>query len=610
MSTTSRLIITILFGWLGIHKFFDKKPLQFLLYMVTFGLLTFGWIIDIVYAIQIFMNVKIKRIESTRKTLGIIFASMLLISCIGKVGTEDFSTSSFVLSLVSAISIIELFVTNNKNNDLSYVNTDDEYNEIQKYDNEKTMQNKKLDINTKIKSIVESKSDYLTGKFYDENNIILDKYKNLKTPKYIIIQIDEQLHRKNNVYSRDSMTELSDKYKDKYLNYADFFPLDSYWPQINELNEHQLRWYLYWRKEFLNNNILDTDISYIFLFAYELIGYAFNLNAAFNISALDKLYNSYKELYPKLDNYLPRWIEDMLSEVGYYYNQSDNEVINIEDDSLVNSLTTINELDKINIGIWKKHYNENRTDLTNKQLSLIYGNQKFYNRLKKYAGLLAKYYIDNKVDIIERWFEVKTITEKRRLFNGVHYSLQRMEGTYKYKKYVSNSTFNYDMNQITKLCYDLIYPASEIDENDYVINQYKNGKYDLPEGFFYSTFKTKKKSLENYKVKINDEPETKKDFLIDFTKINSDFTKINYVVSSKEKLNFSDDEKEFINMFKNNILDKKIAQQYCIKRGKMLNAYITDLNEKYFPIIHKEIVITDDDILKLNIEMEENNNDR
>lgn len=52
MSAIIRLIITIMFGWLGIHKFIDKKPLQGLLYIFTFGLFIFGWIIDIVASIQ------------------------------------------------------------------------------------------------------------------------------------------------------------------------------------------------------------------------------------------------------------------------------------------------------------------------------------------------------------------------------------------------------------------------------------------------------------------------------------------------------------------------------------------------------------------------------
>lgn len=616
MNEISRMIITIMFGWLGVHKFIDKKPLQGFIYMFTFGLLAFGWIIDIVSSIQSFRKVNIKKIKNTSKVLGIIFAVILLLSCLGSIGTEDFSEGSFILSLVSGISLFKIFVMDNEKNILSYSHIDKtQFSKINDSNNSQksvgaeagsirlsigTESNNDYDLkNTKVK--------YLTGKFYDDNNIILDKYRDLKTPNYVLIQINEQLHPTKDIYFLDDMIELSDKFKDKYLNQADFFPFSSYWAQIRDLNEYQLKWYLYWRKEFLNNNILDTDISYIFIFAYELINYTFNPSAAFNISALERLYNSYNELYPKLINYLPQWIEDMLSEVGYYYNLSDTEIKNVEEDQLVNSLITINELDKININIWRKHYNESKSDLSNKQLSLLYGNQKFNNRLKKYAGLLAKYYIENKVDIIQKWFEIKTITEKRRLFNSVPCTLQRMEGTFKYKKYCSNSAFEHDMNQITKLCYDLIYPQNDMNENDYVISQYENGNYELPKDFFFNNFKKKDKNVN--KIIEKQESEIKKEFSIDISKINDESTKINFIDNSQSKLIFDSSDQEFINMFENKILDKKTAQQYCIKKGKMLNAYINNINEKYFSILQKKLIIIDDDKLKLNIEKEENNND-
>ncbi len=567
MNARIRLVITILFGCLGVHKFIDKKPLQGLLYIFTFGLFVFGWIVGIVVSIPFLKKKQIDEIEKTSKTLGIVFAVIFFLYGFGSIGTEDFSIASFIICLVSGMAILKIFVIGDKNHNLSY----------------------------------------LTGKFYDENNIILDKYRALKTPNYILIQINEQLHPTKDIYFLDDMIELSNKFKDKYLNNADFFPFNSYWAQIRDLNEYQLKWYLYWRKEFLNNNILDTDISYIFIFAYELICYTFNSKASFNISALEKLYNSYKDLYPKLANYLPEWIDDMLSEVGYYYNMNDNDIKKIEEDSLVKFLTTINELDKTNINTWRKHYSESKGELTNKQLTLLYGNQKFNNKFKKYASLLAKYYIDNKMDIIQRWFEIKVITEKKRLFNSIPCTLQRMEGTYKYKKYFSNSTFDHDMNQIAKLCYDLIYPQNGMNENDYVISQYENGRYELPEKFFYSYFKTKGKIIENKDNKKNEE---KREFSIDITKIDNNSTKISYVESNKEIINFDEAEKEFIDKFENNILEKKEAQQYCVKKGKMLNAYITSLNEKYFPIIHKEIIVVEDNILRLNVEMAGNDNDR
>lgn len=63
MSAIIILIITIMLGWLGIHKFIDKKPLQGLLYIFTFGLFIFWWIIDIVASIQFLKKHKLIKLK-------------------------------------------------------------------------------------------------------------------------------------------------------------------------------------------------------------------------------------------------------------------------------------------------------------------------------------------------------------------------------------------------------------------------------------------------------------------------------------------------------------------------------------------------------------------
>lgn len=613
MSSVVRVVVTIMLGWFGIHKLCDKKQKQWLAYILTFGLSGAGWIIDIVSAIQNYKRVSIRTIVITSKILAFIFSMLLLIYFFGSIGTENFYPSSLIFCLGSGIALLKIYVFGNNNCNADYQVKSIRNDVMHRESNTTGIKNDdlpKIRLSMGVESYNDNKNikiKCLTGKFYDEDKIILDKYRNLKTPNYLLVQINEQLHPSDSVYYLDDMIELSNKYKDKYLDYADFFPFNSYWAQIKDLNEYQLKWYLYWRKEFLNGNVLDTDISYIFIFAYELICYTFNSSAAFNISALDRLYNSYKDLYQKLINYLPQWLDDMLSEVGYYYNLSDMDIKDVEEDPLVNSLTTINELDKININIWRKHYNERKSDLTNKQLSLVYGNQKFNNRLKKYAGLLAKYYIDNKVDVIQKWFEIKVITEKRRLFNSVPCALQRMEGTFKFKKYCSNSSFEHDMNQITKLCYDLVFPQNDMSENEYVVSQYENGKYELPEEFFFMNFKQKENKSSN--IIEENEPKTKKEFSIDITKIDTNSTKINFIDNTQNVVKFEKEEQEFIDIFESGLLDKKIAQQYCIKKGKMLNAYINGLNEKYYSALQKKLIIIDDDNLRLNIEKEEKNNE-
>ena len=619
MTALTRLIITIFLGGLGIHKFIDKKPLQGVLYIFTFGLFFFGWIVDIVMTVQFYNKTRIDKIENTSKILGIIFSCILCLGCFVGIGSENFDINSFLLSLISAIGLLKIFVLDNKKHSLSYVDIANTHKHIMKnynlHSTSSSVSNQNDDTTPLIRvsvgtgsrnKIEDSKINYLSGKFYNEESIILDRYRDLKTPNYIIIQINEQLNPKGTIYYVDDMVELSTKYKDKYVEFADFYPFSSYWAQIKDLNEYQLKWYLYWRKEFLNGNILDTDISYIFIFSYELICYTFNSDAAFNISALERLYNAYKDLFPKLSNYLPEWIDDMLSEVGFYYNKNDMDIEKVEDDLLVNSLTSMSDLDKININTWRKHYNERKSDLNNKQLSLIYGNQKFNNRMKKYAGLLAKYYIDNKIDIIQKWFEIKVVTEKKHLFNSVPSSLQRMEGTFKYKKYFSNDVFDHDLNQITKLCYDLVFPPDNINEEEYAINQFREGKYELPEEFFYTVFKDKKKKENPVMV---EEDNSKKEFIINMDIINDEPSKIDYVKTNDSSINFCDDEMEFINQFDNGILDKKVAQQFFIKKGIMLNAYITKLNEKYYSALNKEVISIDDNILRLNIDMKGEKND-
>lgn len=45
-SAWNDFIICLLFGWLGIHKFKEKKILLGIIYLFTFGLFGIGWIID------------------------------------------------------------------------------------------------------------------------------------------------------------------------------------------------------------------------------------------------------------------------------------------------------------------------------------------------------------------------------------------------------------------------------------------------------------------------------------------------------------------------------------------------------------------------------------
>lgn len=52
----NNFIITLLFGWLGAHKFAQKKYGLGILYLLTFGLCGFGWAIDTIVAFVKMVN--------------------------------------------------------------------------------------------------------------------------------------------------------------------------------------------------------------------------------------------------------------------------------------------------------------------------------------------------------------------------------------------------------------------------------------------------------------------------------------------------------------------------------------------------------------------------
>lgn len=87
-------------------------------------------------------------------------------------------------------------------------------------------------------------------------------------------------------------------------------PFFSYVPQYGQMSRAQLEWYLWWRENFQNGICLETDYSYVLLYAYELINLSGRLDAEQSQSFLCRLWAHYRETYRQLDSYLPEWICD------------------------------------------------------------------------------------------------------------------------------------------------------------------------------------------------------------------------------------------------------------------------------------------------------------
>lgn len=93
---------------------------------------------------------------------------------------------------------------------------------------------------------------------------------------------------------------------------APFVPFMSYWPTYEQMSEAQRSWYFYWRSEVRGGQYLFTDLSYVFVYLYELIhgigwqdpkqGYALWMG----------IWEAYGTRYPKLNAYLADWVCDFV----------------------------------------------------------------------------------------------------------------------------------------------------------------------------------------------------------------------------------------------------------------------------------------------------------
>lgn len=89
-----------------------------------------------------------------------------------------------------------------------------------------------------------------------------------------------------------------------------FVPFKSYWPTYDNMSSEQYKWYFYWREEVRSGRYPDTDLSYLFLYMYELINGIGWSNPMQGWQLLNTVWNAYRQRYSKLDTYAREWLID------------------------------------------------------------------------------------------------------------------------------------------------------------------------------------------------------------------------------------------------------------------------------------------------------------
>lgn len=91
---------------------------------------------------------------------------------------------------------------------------------------------------------------------------------------------------------------------------APFAPFKTYWPTYDSMTVPQVKWYFYWREEVRSGRYRDTDLSYLFLYLYELINGIGWSSPVQGRELMTAVWQAYRGRYPKLDAYLREWLFD------------------------------------------------------------------------------------------------------------------------------------------------------------------------------------------------------------------------------------------------------------------------------------------------------------
>lgn len=97
---------------------------------------------------------------------------------------------------------------------------------------------------------------------------------------------------------------------DRTESFAMFVPYMNYWPTYDSMTAAQSKWYFYWRGAVRHGEYPDTDLSYIFLYVYELINGVGWSDAIDGYHIMVAVWSAYREHHPKLNDYLIDWIAD------------------------------------------------------------------------------------------------------------------------------------------------------------------------------------------------------------------------------------------------------------------------------------------------------------
>ncbi len=110
--------------------------------------------------------------------------------------------------------------------------------------------------------------------------------------------------------SEHRFTKRARLYEERIETSAVFVPFMNYWPTYDSMTNSQSMWYFYWRGEVRSQRYQGTDLSYIFLYVYELINGVGWKEPIQGYQMMVDVWKAYREQYSKLTSYILEWMTD------------------------------------------------------------------------------------------------------------------------------------------------------------------------------------------------------------------------------------------------------------------------------------------------------------
>lgn len=104
-----------------------------------------------------------------------------------------------------------------------------------------------------------------------------------------------------------AQAKFMEAFVDNYEDHADF---QCYYPTYSNMNNEQLRTYFTWRTKVRNGQIERTDLSYAFVYIYEMLNRIGEVSANEGLVRLLDFWHKYRCFDKKIDHYLERWVKD------------------------------------------------------------------------------------------------------------------------------------------------------------------------------------------------------------------------------------------------------------------------------------------------------------